>query len=95
MNDTQWISTEVELPKNGVVVDTKIDNSDGCRNEQPLKLERNLWWFPDGSMYVYYAPTHWREEQPEATRKRSELRIQRAQEELKAAELERNGLVTR
>jgi hypothetical protein len=19
-----------------------------------------MWWFPDGSMYVYYTPTHWK-----------------------------------
>ena len=21
-----------------------------------------LWFFPDGSMYVYYTPTHWRDQ---------------------------------
>ncbi len=40
---------------------TKIDNAEGCRNEQTLKrmTGNNLWWHPDGSMYVYYTPTHW------------------------------------
>jgi hypothetical protein len=42
-----------------MVVDTKIDNEKGCRNEQPLQRQGNLWFFPDGSMYVYYRPTHW------------------------------------
>lgn len=44
----------------GVVVMTKIDDDDGCRNEQSLKRQGNLWFVPDGSMYVYYRPTHYR-----------------------------------
>ena len=44
----------------GIVVNTKIDDSDGCRNEQQLKRHGNLWYFPDMSMYVYYRPTHWK-----------------------------------
>ncbi len=43
-----------------VVVDTKIDDERGCRNEQSMKRLGRLWWFPDGSMYVYYTPTHWK-----------------------------------
>lgn len=56
-----WIKVSDALPPRGVVVDTKIDDGRGVRNEQPLKMLEtgNLWWFPDGSMYVYYAPTHW------------------------------------
>ena len=60
---TEWTSVSKELPKPGVVVLTKIDDQDGCRNEQQLKLLPNggrLWFFPDGSMYVYYTPTHWK-----------------------------------
>jgi hypothetical protein len=48
------------LPDDNVVVETKIDNEKGCRNEQRLKRRGRLWWFEDGSMYVYYTPTHWR-----------------------------------
>ena len=48
-----------EAPE-GIVVDTKIDDSKGVRNEQPLKRQGNLWFYPDGWMYVYYTPTHWR-----------------------------------
>lgn len=44
----------------GVVVMTKIHDNAGERNVQPLKRVGNLWFFPDGSMYVYYVPTHWR-----------------------------------
>ncbi len=42
------------------VLDTKIDDGAGVRNVTTLKRQGNLWWFPDGSMYVYYIPTHWR-----------------------------------
>ena len=51
----------IESAPNGRVVETKIDDAKGLRNEQPLKRQGNLWFFPDGSMYVYYTPTHWRE----------------------------------
>jgi hypothetical protein len=39
---------------------TKIDDENGCRNEQQLKRQGRLWFIPDMSMYVYYTPTHWR-----------------------------------
>jgi hypothetical protein len=54
-----WIKCSNRLPETGVVVNTKIDDEKGCRNEGKLKLVRNLWFHPDGSMYVYYTPTHW------------------------------------
>ncbi len=54
-----WTRTQDRLPPEGVIVDTKIDNANGVRNEQKLKRCGNLWFFPDGSMYVYYTPTHW------------------------------------
>lgn len=43
----------------GVLVMTKIDDSDGVRNEQTLIKQGHLWF--SGDMYVYYRPTHWRE----------------------------------
>jgi hypothetical protein len=55
-----WIRTNAELPPDGVTVETKIDDRRGVRNEQTLKRLGRLWFFPDGSMYVYYVPTHWR-----------------------------------
>lgn len=61
MSNNTWIKvTEIKPPK-GVVVNTKIDDEDGTppRNEQELKFHGKLWWHPDGSMYVYYSPTHW------------------------------------
>lgn len=42
------------------IVDTKIDDEYGERNVQKMKRMGNLWWFPDGGMYVYYTPTHWK-----------------------------------
>ncbi|MCD8349590.1 MAG: hypothetical protein LUC93_03165 [Planctomycetaceae bacterium] len=39
---------------------TIVRDDKGERNEQPLKRLGRLWSFPDGSMYVYYQPTHWR-----------------------------------
>jgi len=54
--DQSWKSTENERPEDGRVVLTM----DSSGNEQTLKLSGNLWWFPDGSMYVYYTPKMWR-----------------------------------
>lgn len=45
----------------GVVFMTKIDDEKGARNQTTLKRGGNLWWTPDGEMYVYYRPTHYRE----------------------------------
>ena len=50
--------TEEHPPKNKVMM-TKIEDENGTRNEE-LKFDGKLWWLPDGSMYVYYTPTHWK-----------------------------------
>ena len=55
-----WIRTDESLPPNDLIVETKVDDKRGQRNVQKLKRLNNLWFFPDGSMYVYYDPTHWR-----------------------------------
>lgn len=62
-----------ELPPDSVIVATKIDDAKGCRNEGLLSRTGNLWFIPDGSMYVYYTPTHWRH----ATK--AELKAERAE----------------
>lgn len=62
-NAQDWIKIQDELPPHGAVVQTKIDDENGERNVQNLKLQGNLWFVPDGSMYVYYRPTHWRVQQ--------------------------------
>lgn len=51
-----WIPTERELPPDDVVVDAM----DSGGHVQPLKRRGNLWWFADGSMYVYFVPKFWR-----------------------------------
>lgn len=60
MDKDNWISIEKELPEEGVLVDTKIDDDKGIRNEAQLKRNNHLWLLSDGSMYVYYNPTHWK-----------------------------------
>ena len=50
----------IDSAPEGTVVMTIISDENGLRNEQQLKRQNNLWWFPDGSMYVYYRPTHWK-----------------------------------
>src|SRR5207248_2741298 len=57
---TEYISCAEELPKDGIVVMSKIADEKGERNEQLLKRQGNLWFVPSGDMYVYYRPTHWR-----------------------------------
>ena len=54
-----WILTSEQLPEEGIVVSTKIEDHSGIRNEQNLIYQNNLWYLPDFSMYVYYTPTHW------------------------------------
>lgn len=55
-----WISIKEKLPPERAIVMTKIDDGKGVRNEALLARIGNLWFRPDMSMYVYYAPTHWR-----------------------------------
>jgi hypothetical protein len=57
----EWKATKDVRPAEGVVVETMIADELGVRNVANLKRSGNLWFFPDGSMYVYYTPTHWRE----------------------------------
>lgn len=64
MADWQRVGTEPE----GVTVWTKIEDADGSRNEAPLVRRGRLWWMSDGSMYVYYTPTHWRPLAPQAAK---------------------------
>lgn len=60
--ERKWIRVNDSLPPVNRVVETKIDDGANVRNEQELKYMGNLWFIPDGSMYVYYTPTHWREQ---------------------------------
>jgi hypothetical protein len=55
-----WIRIIETPPPQNQVVETKVDDLEGLRNLQNLKLVDKLWFLADGSMYVYYTPTHWR-----------------------------------
>lgn len=57
---TDWISCDDQLPPNDIIVNTKIDDERGERNEQLLRRRGRLWFEPKGVMYVYYEPTYWR-----------------------------------
>lgn len=65
----KWILVKYVLPENNKVVDTKIDDEKGLRNEQQLKRLNHLWFNPDGLTYVYYTPTHWKSISPPKTNK--------------------------
>ena len=54
----RWTIIEgaINLPEDGVVVDTISPNG----LQQTLKRSGNLWFVPDGSMYVYYSPMMWK-----------------------------------
>jgi hypothetical protein len=63
----EWKS--IDSAPEGVEIMTRITDPDTGEfwNEQSLVKrtripgETNpLFWFPDGSMYVYYTPTHWK-----------------------------------
>lgn len=61
MSERIWQQTRHSLPLEGALVETKIDDERGVRNEAELFRQGLLWFVADGAMYVYYAPTHWRE----------------------------------
>lgn len=56
----EWISVRDKLPAEGELVRTMIQNSKGIHNEAFLRRKGNLWFLSDGTMYVYYTPTHWK-----------------------------------
>lgn len=49
----------IESAPDREIVHTKIHDEHGERNVGMLKRIGHLWYTPDGSMYVYYTPTHW------------------------------------
>lgn len=51
-----WTRVDQKLPPKGLVVDTISPGGLSSR----LKLIDGLWFFEDGSMYVYYVPEFWR-----------------------------------
>jgi hypothetical protein len=80
----RWIPLTVDLPPDGKMVMTKIDDADGVRNEQSLVRQGNLWFADE--MYVYYRPTHWREltqEELFKEKQRNEAKISALKEKYK------------
>lgn len=63
----KWVSTKDKLPEDGKYVLTKIDDENGCRNIQLMRVDTsvNQLWFLDGGIYGYYKPTHWLDESSE------------------------------
>ncbi len=55
-----WNKITILPPPFNRVVEIKIDDGNGLRNQQHLKFDGKLWWLKDGSAYVYFKPTHWR-----------------------------------
>lgn len=60
-----WISLNEQIPIEGIIVETRIEDEHGVRNEQDLVRKGCLFFFPDYSMHIYYTPTHWRPKQNE------------------------------
>jgi hypothetical protein len=54
----RWTACANVLPPEGLLILTKCADQD--RAPAPLRRFENLWWLPDGSLYAYYRPTHWR-----------------------------------
>lgn len=59
-SNAPWVRCADRLPEEGLIVQTKIDDKNGARNQQRLQRRGRLWFHADGKMYVYYTPTHWR-----------------------------------
>jgi hypothetical protein len=57
---SNWIKLSDQQPPEGKVIMTKLDDEKGERNIALLKRRGRLWFVPDGSIYVYYTPTHWK-----------------------------------
>ena len=59
-----WIALDWQdsstFPPEGALLETKIDDANGLRNEAKLIRQGGLFFMEDKSMYVYYCPTHWR-----------------------------------
>ena len=62
VTEADWRPITKADPPVGEPVLTRIDDGHGPpRNEAVLKRgPGKLWFFPDGSMYVYYTPTHFK-----------------------------------
>lgn len=76
------ININEQMPPEGQIVFTVINDDKGRRNEALLKRQGRLFFFPDGGMYVYYRPTHWREatsDEMQQLRKAASAKVRDAQ----------------
>ncbi len=80
-----WQLITAEQPAEGEIVDTCIDaETSEQRNEAKLYRQGPLWFFADGSMYVYYRPTHYA---PVPPAKRERIEALKSQIAIHQAEL--------
>jgi len=56
-----WIETKNQLPPEGVLVHTKIDDGVVRSNERSLVRKEKFYFHHDMTTYVYYTPSHWAE----------------------------------
>lgn len=56
MSESNWNDTTQVRPSNG----ESVWAMDSGGNVSELVFDKNLWWFPDRSMYVYYVPRFWK-----------------------------------
>lgn len=54
-----WTSTRKELPPEGELVETRIADQYGVRNQKPLIRTGKIWSTADG-VQMFYTPTQWR-----------------------------------
>lgn len=55
-----FIATKDFMPPQHIIVETKVVDEKGERNNAFLIRKGDLWFTEDEKMYVYYVPTHWR-----------------------------------
>lgn len=53
-----WQNSSSSLPVKDKIVNVKIDDDKGIRNECKLKFN-GKFWIDESDMYVYWTPTHW------------------------------------
>jgi hypothetical protein len=54
---TDWTPTDKGMPPEGVVVEAITPGGEYLR----LKWQNRLWQYTDGSAYLYFTPTWWRQ----------------------------------
>ncbi len=55
-----WVHTSIEMPRDGIIVDTKVSTPKGDINEAQLKHSDGMWLYPDGTVCYLYTPTEFK-----------------------------------